>query len=293
MGQHHLLYCAYGTPDHTNECKFALARFLRLSTPETRQRCAVRIYTDRADDWAGFDFSPLNARLEVVDGATFERWKGPHDFVYRVKLESLRHLAGASGSGWLLMMDTDTHVREDLGPLLDGLAAGQVYMHLNEGPITARNGFGEWERYLAGAGFPGGLQMWNSGVVGLPVAAVEGFLDEALEVTDRVYASLPRHICEQFAFSYCLQRRYDLQAAERYVFHYWGLKDFRKLLRAVMERPGMRAGLPRLAEVSERVLPEAIEAERRRLKRQPLRLWRQLTGQRWKIEDYFRLFRDF
>ena len=39
---HHLLYCAYGTPDHTNECKFALARYLRLCSPETRSRCSVR-----------------------------------------------------------------------------------------------------------------------------------------------------------------------------------------------------------------------------------------------------------
>lgn len=289
---HHLLFCAYGTPDHTNECKFALARFLRLSSPLSQQRCRLHIYTDRPGDWEGFDFAPLHATLEAVDAATFRRWKGPHDFVYRVKLESLRHLAQTAG-GHLLMMDTDTHLREDLGPLLDGLEKGQVYMHLCEGPITARNGFGEWESYLAGAGFPAGLQMWNSGVVGLPAAAVEGFIEEALEVTDRVYASLPRHICEQFALSYCLQQRYPLQPAERYVFHYWGLKDFRKLLRVMMERPGVPGGLARLADASELVLPEAIEAERKRLKRQPLRLWRQLTGQRWKIEDYFRLFRDF
>lgn len=289
---HHLLYCAYGTPDHTNECKFALARFLRLATAATRARCRVHVYTDRPSDWEGFDFAPLAAELEVVEPAVFARWKGPHDFVYRVKIESLRHLAARS-EGWLLMMDTDTHLREDLAGLLDGLEAGKVYMHLNEGPITAANGFGEWERYLAGAGFPGGLQMWNSGVVGLPAAALEGFAEEALEVTDRVYSALPRHICEQFALSYCLQRLYPLEAAERWVFHYWGLKDFRKLLRVIMERPGVRGGLPRLAEATELVLPESIEAERKRLKRQPLRLFRQLTGQRWKIEDYFRLFRDF
>ncbi len=290
---HHLLFCAYGTPDHTNECKFALARFLRLATPATRERCRLHIYTDRPDDWKGFDFAPLDARLEVVEPAVFALWKGPHDFVYRVKIESLRHLAGGVSEGWLVMMDTDTHLREDLGPMLDGLEAGTVYMHLNEGPITAANGFGEWERYLAGAGFPRGLQMWNSGVVALAAAAVEGFVDEALEVTDRVYAAFPRHICEQFALGYCLQRLYSLEAAERWVFHYWGLKDFRKLLRALLERPGVRDGLARLTEATELVLPESIEAERKRLKRQPLRLFRQLTGQRWKIEDYFRLFRDF
>lgn len=292
MGSHHLLFCAFGTGDHTNECKFALARFLQLSEPATRERCQSVVYTDRPQDWQGFDFSPLRARVEIVEPERFREWKGPHDFVYRVKLESLRHLA-RDVEGWILMMDTDTHLRRDLGPLLDSLEQGQAFMHLCEGPITRKNGFGEWERYLAVTGFPTGLLMWNSGVVGLPASAVEDFMDEALAVTDRVYAGLPRHICEQFALSYCLQRRFALQAAQDYVHHYWALKDFRQLLRELMRRPGLEGGLTRLAEVSERVLPEMIEGQRQRLKRQPLRLWRQLTGQRWKIEDYFGLFRDF
>ena len=70
------------------------------------------------------------------------------------------------------------------------------------------------------------------------------------------------------------------------------MKDFRRLLRELLSRANIRDSLARLAEVSDRVLPEAIEAERRRLERQPLRLWCQLTGRRWRIEDYFGLFRE-
>ena len=93
MALHHLLYCAYRTPDYTNQCKFALARLVRVAKASTLERCRVTIYTDRPADWDGFDFRPLHCHLEPVDPQRFREWKGPQDYVLRVKLESLRHLA--------------------------------------------------------------------------------------------------------------------------------------------------------------------------------------------------------
>lgn len=287
MSPQFLLFCAYGTDDHQNECKYAALRFFRIAAEATVANTTLVIYTDRPQAYEGFDFGPLRHRLVPIPAHQFQAWKGPHDFVYRVKLESLRHFCRQE-SGLVLLLDTDTHLRVDLAPLFADIQAGQAVMHLCEGPIQAQGEFAEWHAFLASRSFPDGIQMWNSGVVGLPTEKVEEFMDQALGITDQIYAAFPRHICEQFAFSYCLQARFVLAAADRYIHHYWALKEFRGLLREFFKRK--QGSLTELALASDAIVPEHIEADRRRFKRQfpPRRLWYELTGRRWKIEDYFR-----
>jgi hypothetical protein len=214
-----------------------------------------------------------------IDAAQVKAWRGPHDFLWRVKIEAIRAAAAAGGPGPLVYCDTDVVARSGVERLLADLEAGDVFMHRCEAPfgrLKGRTGT-PVRRRLPGrswAGVPAGKrsEMWNAGVVAVKDYAL---IDRALAVCDAILADGFHHtLVEQASFSLTLATTGRLHAADHAIIHYWGNK------------PGWEAELSRiLAEALVRGLTpaEAVELVRSKPIERPLhirrRWWNQLfTG---------------
>jgi hypothetical protein len=76
---------------------------------------------------------------------------------------------------------------------------------------------------------PANLAMWNSGVLGFSPSQFS-WVELVITVCDDLYRRYPKHLMEQFAFSWVFQERGDLKPAESWVWHYWFYKAFREEL---------------------------------------------------------------
>jgi hypothetical protein len=77
--------------------------------------------------------------------------------------------------------------------------------------------------------------MWNAGLIGLR-SDQRRLLDDVLDLTDQFHARYPKHVMEQFAFSYVLSRELALHAADDHVYHYWNFKEFGEVLSAFLAK---------------------------------------------------------
>lgn len=169
-------------------------------------------------------------RVEVlpVDAATVAAWKGEHGFLWRMKIQAIRHAAARDASP-LVYCDTDVVARGSLAGLEGELASGRVFMHRCEnafGRLRGRTG-GGIRRALLGRTWAGvpvtrASEMWNAGVVAV---ADHALLDRALAVCDAILASGCSHsLIEQASFSLVLGATGTLHAADHALVHYWGNK---------------------------------------------------------------------
>jgi hypothetical protein len=148
---------------------------------------------------------------------------------------------------------------------------------LSATPITYNNKSLEFQR---------NLKMFNAGAVGLN-SRHKFLLQDVLALTDAVYARFPKHIAEQFAFSYCLQKSGTIKTAEQQIAHYWNLKEFRQLLKTFFAL-NAEESIPNLVKKLHHLDPMAIQQDKNAFEDLPfLQRWlRHLTGKRWKIARY-------
>lgn len=189
---------------------------------------AVHVYTDRPDRFAGLrgpvEIAPVSAALE-------RRWRGPWDFLHRMKPKVLEDLLGRHPSDPVLLLDADTAWTGEVGRAFGRIGAGAAVMHEREyfvgtlGTEQIRN----FRRRMRRARFRGDsvdveAWMWNSGAVGLhPTHAP--LVREWIDYLDEVHPWNRKAIVEQFAISWLLQRRLGAIApCADVVTHYWADK---------------------------------------------------------------------
>jgi hypothetical protein len=64
-----------------------------------------------------------------------------------------------------------------------------------------------------------------------------GFLlNDYVSLADNIYKKFPKHIAEQFALGYCLQHVRKINDAEKFIAHYWFLKEARLLLKDFIDK---------------------------------------------------------
>ena len=127
--------------------------------------------------------------------------------------------------------------------------------------------------------------MWNAGVIGLTDHHLT-LLDKVLNLTDKLYDKFKKHTVEQFAFNYIFQKQQiHISPAQSYIFHYWNLKEFRKLLVVFLKN---NKNLESLLNLSDRLSPENIVADK--MKSQETRfikkMFLSLSGNKWNIDNY-------
>lgn len=128
----HLVYQAYGAEAILEECLWSLLSLSRCTRPEDVP--PVVIYTDKPDWFRAWSI-PFPIRYEPLDVARIEAWRGPQQFVHRLKVEMLLD-ALLRFEAPLLYLDTDAEFVQSPRPLLEAIARGNHYMHVCEGALS-------------------------------------------------------------------------------------------------------------------------------------------------------------
>lgn len=286
--RNYILFQAYGNDEILAECRFALLQLMRYNKPE--DICIV-LYTDNATYFTNELCIFTNHIIEQLSPELVTEWRGEINFVHRVKIKVLQHFFSRY-QGNLIYCDTDTCCLQSLSAMFGEIEKGTVYMHTNEGLIDQRNNIEskKWKRFLSAPvkikGLPLGqlhqIFMWNAGVIGIN-SSQASVLEEVLEITDALYPAFPRHTVEQFAFSYVLQKKYTIRAAEAFLYHYWNLKEYRTILSRFFAENTANTVWQQAAQL-DAFMPRPMMDQKEAYKKLPF--LKKLFTKKWTIDKY-------
>lgn len=222
----HLVTQAYGSCDVRTQALYAA--WSALTFAERLPGCVLHVYTDDAAS-----FAPLEGRIavRVVSLDEIRAWRGPHDFVHRLKAEVIREMASRFPGEPLLYFDADVFFTGPIAAAFDRIGPGRSVMHEREYSVATHSSpqMRKFRRRMGGLTFRGrpidlSRDMWNAGALGIDPAQFV-ILDEWIEFIDEVYPHYKRSLVEQYAISVLLQREATVAPADDLVFHYWFQKD--------------------------------------------------------------------
>jgi len=219
---HRLLYVAYGRHDVRTQALYAAMSALAHAGDLP---LAIHVVTDAPEA-----FAPLGRRVELVPASASDvaRWLGPERFSLRVKPAVFREVARRYPSDPLLLADADTFFVAPVARAFERIRPGAAVLWEREYAVATSEMavMYRFRRKLRRARFRGapidlGVDMWNSGAVGLDPAQF-ALAEDWLAFVDQVYPPTRRWILEQFAISWVLQRGgVALSACEDVLVHYW------------------------------------------------------------------------
>jgi hypothetical protein len=191
------------------------------------------VATDRPECYVWFG---TRVEIEYLDFARLTAWRGPSPFSMRQKLELARAATPTPESGLsrvppaaTILLDADVLAVKPLGPFVDRLRAGDLFMHKQEYVLSQSRRSGNrrlWAalRQSAEFQFRDDDAMWNSGVLAVP-AGDRALLDQSIDLYDRLGAAGLRHFAtEQLVEGVIFGRTGRLHAAHEWFAHYWGNK---------------------------------------------------------------------
>lgn len=209
----------------------------RQNSEEDLDKIDIWIYTDQPEFFEQFKDCPLRLHFKKINIAQIEKWKGKIDFVHRVKIEMLLDFS-KDKQGQILYLDTDVYFAKPISEIFETIANKQLCMHLMEGLIHETDNviFQKLSKFIKqnqplqiegrSLNIPDDTAMWNAGVLGFHTD-YNYLLEDVLQFTDVVYPLFPKHVIEQFAFSFYFQNASPIKTAHTYIFHYWNLKEIR------------------------------------------------------------------
>lgn len=188
----------------------------------------------------GEAYRRLSDYVEVVDvnPDMLREWRGERNYSFRIKLKAIQHavervMANGRDADAFLFVDSDTFAFRGLDALYGEVMAGAACMHKNEGMPYLTGGASRrlWQvvkgRRYAGILMEEGMEMWNSGVMGVRASCAQEVCELALRLCDEMLADGVRSFnVEQFCFSVALRHVCGrIVAAEGCICHYWGNKE--------------------------------------------------------------------
>ena len=283
---------AYGHQDIINEAKYALLSFLSKHPEENRPK--IIIYTDQPDSFKLFNAFVF---FRTIDAALIKEWKGKDDFVHRVKIKVLEDFWLNFSQANLLYTDTDIAFLKPVYSIFELIENGKFIMHISEGLIAKKSNLvmeklhnflkknqttlKEHWRVKA----PHALSLYNAGVLGMNNNTL---IAPTLALTDAMYALFPKHIVEQFAFSYYAQTlASQLVCANDCIYHYWNFKEFRQVLAVFFEKYN-DVDLEELLVLHEKLSPQELIVPKLEYESlgQVAKTFRKITGKRWQMPPF-------
>jgi hypothetical protein len=259
----HLVTQAYGREDIRAQALYAAWSALAFADGLELE---VHVYTDDA----AF-FAPLGAAAEVrvLSADEIRAWRGPHDFVHRLKPLMIRDLSRRFPDEKVLYVDADVVFTGPARRVFDRIGPGRGVLHVREygiatHPTKQLRRFRRRMRRVTFRGRPVALDhdMWNAGAVGLDPSHLP-LLEEWIAMVDEIYPQWPYWIHEQYAICQLLQRAGTVSPADDVVLHYWDRKD--AAVAAIEgELPVLRAGPLAVAHAHLRTHPLALPPPGRR-----------------------------
>lgn len=226
------LYFAFGDNlnNHTMST-FSMLTIKKLAPANSR----FVVYTDKPEYYKYL--API-VELRPLDKKRIQDWKGPHDFVWRIKIMAMLDSA-QSDPGHLVYLDGDTFAKTDLTSMIEELDKGTCFMHVKESLLSedkAKHKCLMWKQIknkeFAGMVAKEDSAMWNAGIVALDEKSKVELLQRALRSTDEMCeADVTRWLIEQFSISQALSSTGKLKPADQWFAHYWGNKE--ELLQAI------------------------------------------------------------
>lgn len=219
---HRLLYVAYGRDDVRTQALYAATTALAHAGDLP---LAIHVVTDAPER-----FAPLAGRAEIhpATAAEVASWVGPERFNLRVKPAVFREFVRRHPADPVLLADADTFFVGDVARAFERIRPGGAVLWEREYAVATSDTalMHRFRRRLRRARFRGapidlGVDMWNSGAVGLHPAQFP-LVDDWLAFVDEVYPATRRWILEQFAISWVLQRSaVAISPCEDVLVHYW------------------------------------------------------------------------
>ena len=251
---------AYGEAPGVYRQSLMLLLSLVAHAPEPYE---LIVATDRPECYVWFG---TRVEIEYLDFKRLEAWRGPRPFSMRQKLELARAATPTRESGLsrtpsaaTVLLDADVLAVKPLGPFVDRLRAGDLFMHKQEYVLSESRRRGNrqlWSalRSIRQFEFKRDDAMWNSGVLAIPTAE-RPLLDRAIELYDHLGEAGLRHFAtEQLVEGVILGRTGRLRPADDWFAHYWGNKPgydaeiARRLADAFIEGTSVRDAAARLRE---------------------------------------------
>lgn len=185
------------------------------------------VATDRPECYVWFG---TRVQIEYLDAARLSGWRGPEPFSMRQKLE-LARTATIPSIDAMVLLDADVVATRPLGPFVERLRGGTLFMHTREYVLSQSRRSGNRQLWRTLQALPAAVAqfreddaMWNSGVLAVP-AQDRALLEKALELYDRLGAAGVRHFAtEQLVEGVVMGRTGRLQPAAEWFTHYWGNK---------------------------------------------------------------------
>jgi hypothetical protein len=227
--RHKILYLVHGDIGFHHQALYSAATLLHRLLESGRVDIGIHVYTDRPELWPGH---PLIA-THRLDAGQLKRWRGPLDYVHRIKLEVLRRAESELGLP-LVYVDCDTRWLDTPVDALEALhtpgAGGTpLYMHVFEEEVSEHSAPAYFRllkgksRQLAEWGIRDHApwRVWNAGTIGVPVGA-EGLFKDVLTVNDGLLPDATvRRTIEQLALSLVVEERFELRAFDAWLKHWW------------------------------------------------------------------------
>ena len=222
-----LLYIAIGESINTHiQAHFSIYTFLT----QGKKINTINIITD-----SPYYYNDIGSYLNIikVDEKQLKKWKGEHNFFWRIKIKAIELLCNLYKNEPVLYLDGDTFLYKNIEPLKETMLQGIALMHENEGNLsllkgkTLRKMWAQVKNNIYnGIAILPSHSMWNAGVVATPNQKNNEECLLALSICDEMCKQdvTPRLI-EQFALSVALNEIYGLHPADNTIAHYWSNKD--------------------------------------------------------------------
>lgn len=239
--QNLILYQAHGHPDFLHEAIYSVLS-LYNSEKNAASLFQVLIYTDNPAYLQLF--LPPEVQYRVITSQEVNEWKGNPPFIHRVKIKMIQE-AIQQFEGNILYLDTDTVFRKSPSGLFEKISHGKLLMHENEGALSQKSNplFVKLSRFFRkNPSFLGGkivisddFMMFNAGLLGFSTQTLRPLIAEVLSLSDELYASYPKHVMEQIAFTWYFSQKSLPETTQKEVYHYWFYKEFRGKLAVFFE----------------------------------------------------------
>jgi hypothetical protein len=291
-----ILYLSHGGQKYHDQTRYSVLTLLALLFAQNRDDVRIVVYTDRPDELPAHDL----VEAVRVSSADIAAWRGPLDYVHRIKLGILRRAIGELGAP-LIYVDSDTRWLQIpdapfaalAGDFLLGTAGVPPAPSFNEGGQDARRPSPCYLYRIEGAISPTFFPqyfhllrksrhrlaawrlphdppwtMWNSGTVGIPSRSA-GFIADVLRVNDELLPHVGfRNCVEQLALSLAAASRFDVRPFDAYLEHWWSYgSELPVYLRRFFD--SLPPGLPVAEQAARAAQFRIVEDELRAIQRRP------------------------
>lgn len=219
----HLLFVTFGNNEQNHaQAYFCICSFLA----QQANVYSINVVTDQPS-W----YKSIEKHLNIieVDQQILEKWKGPFQYMWRIKIKAIEKIILAYPGEPVLYLDTDTFLYSDFNALQKAAEQGFAMMHENEGRLKLRQekSLRMMTKAFTRQTFEGyrNLQeydMWNAGIIMIPNNKEGAEIRKILSLCDEMCEKKVRpYFIEQFCFSVVLKDVYGLKAASPCIAHYW------------------------------------------------------------------------